>query len=160
MLNQYYTVPSRWNCTCIWTTGWYTHGHAKKLLSKQPGSSPCSGDSWLDKKVTSWLSKADGLFYGTAVTTCSAVAPNPWTPSFPRETSVLWLNSHLSHAFGSKLGEKSSKPVAINIKTCVTILWWTKREHLKGAVPVGTMDVEYTDTRIGVLTNCTTGNCI
>ena len=42
--------------------------------------------------------------YGTAVTTCSAVAPNTWTPSFPRETSVLWLNSHLSHAIGSKLG--------------------------------------------------------
>ena len=49
--------------------------------------------------------------------------------------------------------EKSYKPVAINIKSYVTILWWTKRQNLRRAVPVGTMDVEYTDTRIGILTN-------
>ena len=38
----------------------------------------------------------------------------------------------------------------------MTILWWTKRQNLRRVVPLGTMDVEYTDTRIGILTNWTT----
>ena len=39
-----------------------------------------------------------GGIHGTAITTCCAVAPSTWTPSFSRETSALWSNAHLSHS--------------------------------------------------------------
>ena len=39
-----------------------------------------------------------GGIHCTAITTCSAVAPSTWTPSFPRETSALWSNAHSSHS--------------------------------------------------------------
>ena len=39
-----------------------------------------------------------GGIHGTVVNTCSAVAPSTWTLGFPRETSALWSNAHLSHS--------------------------------------------------------------
>ena len=39
-----------------------------------------------------------GGIHSTAVTTCSAVAPSTWTPSFSRETSALWSNADSSHS--------------------------------------------------------------
>ena len=40
-----------------------------------------------------------GGIHGTAISTCCAVAPSTWTPSFSkREISALWPNAHSSHS--------------------------------------------------------------
>ena len=86
-----------------------------------------------DKKVTYWLSTAEGL----TAQQLPILVPCHW----------------------SQVGEML-QIVPINLKSWVTILWWTMKDILRNVVPVGSMDVEYTETRIGVLTNWTTGYCI